>query len=255
MKMLGFRNFYEIPPSPVVAKLYNHPSNNNNKDKPSYRDTNEVITVPETGQTWFSTEYQQEAMQKMLNAFKNNDGVSNMDVAVTQGLNLNREELTPKNLKKILRNNKKGIYASYLTYNGGHAVVITGVEGNNLIVNDPNYKKSRKIPLKKFNPGILALVIEDKTIISPSVDKNSTNKYIGKINLEKSSNQAIFHHFDQARKDYTTNITEKDSKNTNKVVEDAADFMNFLVQVDEVVRPRYNMAIQKKINYPIPSTP
>ncbi|MEY3997060.1 MAG: hypothetical protein RL344_1403, partial [Pseudomonadota bacterium] len=252
MKMLGFRNFSKIPPSHVVGKLYNHPSNNN-KDKPrSYRDTNKVI-IDKKGRTWFSTEYHQEAMQKLLDAFKNNDGMFDIDVAATQGLNLYEKKLTPKTLNKLLRNNI-GIYASYRTYNGemlklgqeysngAHAVVITEVNGNELIYNDTNYKEQKKAPIDQFDEAKFFLLIKDKKTISPSVDENSINKYIGKINLEKSSNQEMFEHLEKAHKKYI--------KNTNKVVEDTADFMSFLVQADEVVRLRYKIAIQKNLITP-----
>jgi hypothetical protein len=105
-----------------------------------------------------------------------------------------------------------------------------------------------------LNRSRYALLVKDKATIVPSVDINSTNQYIGKINLEKSSNEEIFQHIKRASTEHTINIVrktalliKKDPKNNNKIVEDAANFMKFLIQVDEVVRLRYNIAIQENL--------
>ncbi|MEN9911736.1 MAG: hypothetical protein RI956_180, partial [Pseudomonadota bacterium] len=229
----------------------------------------------------YSSEEYSEEMQSMLRAYENCDGRSGYTLAVTQGLapvpfaitakqELNpmlkyEQRLTPKILNTLLSKDNTGILASYHTINtkmikdgdtpsGAHAVVLTGVKNNKIIYNDSNFKNRQEVTFKQLNAALTknsyALIAKDKAVILPSVDIDSTNKYVGKINLKKSSNEEILQYMNKSSVKYRKDIMLKSLnpiKASPATVQDAADFMKFLAQVDDVVKLRYNEAIEKRL--------
>jgi Papain-like cysteine protease AvrRpt2 len=262
MAMMGpINTSYSVPS--YANWIHDNPDNSKNLTEHFFID----------GNLKFTPHLYLKAMDSMLKAYAERDAFAHRPLAITQGLipavPNDNPKLTPKILNELLSKNNTGVLAAYRTINGkmindgdipttGHAVVLTGVKNDKVIYNDPNIKDRQAVTFKQFNMALnstrYALLVKDKATIVPSVDINSTNQYIGKINLEKSSNEEIFQHIKQASTEHTINIVrktalliKKDPKNNNKIVEDAANFMKFLVQVDEVVRLRYNIAIQENL--------
>jgi hypothetical protein len=202
-----------------------------------------------------SVENYLKANKTMWTHFKEYKGLKPSYLAVTQGLTPLPQYvsvLTPKILNKLLNKYDKGIIAGI--YNGmiegntpthPHAVLLTGVKGNTVIYNDPNYRKKQKIPIDKLNDALMSrrysLLGKENT---PVLSTITTNRYTSGVNLKDTPNDKIRQHIIDAEQRHIAFIENDTNTSRSEIFKETLDFRSLLAQVDEVVRPRHNKAVE-----------
>jgi Papain-like cysteine protease AvrRpt2 len=204
------------------------------------------------------------SINKILINYKNYAGTRMSDLFNTQGfINLQQYAdskyvytLTPKILNKLLNKYDKGIIAGI--YNGmiygntrtsGHAVLLTGINRDKVIYNDPNHRERQEVTFNQLNKALMpsphSLLVKKDTFTALSFI--TINPYTNGVNLKDAPNYKIFHHIINMQGKYIEYLKNAQTMNTKdfEVFKEVIHFKSFLAQVDEVVRPRYNKAVKQ----------
>ncbi|MEN9911611.1 MAG: hypothetical protein RI956_55, partial [Pseudomonadota bacterium] len=200
-----------------------------------------------------------QSINRIRTNYKNHKGLSPIHEYNTQKVTLISQyvdsnyayTLTPKIVNKLLNKYDKGVIAGIYTGmikgntpTGSHAVLLIGVKDDKVIYNDPNEKEKQEITIDQFNK---ALQPQDYTLLGKKGEfplPITTNRYTSGINLKDTPNNKIRQHIIDADQKHIAFIKNDTNTSRSEIFKETLDFRSLLAQVDEVVRPRHNKAVE-----------